>query len=56
MPESDCGEREKTPEAEPEAELPSPLTGPWEMKDGFLVLQGEKPLEIGGSAPVGEAK
>ena len=25
----------------------SPLTGPREMKDGFLVLQGEKPLEIG---------
>ena len=30
--------KEKTPEAEPEAELPSPLTGPREMKDGFLVL------------------
>lgn len=39
--------KEKTPEAEPEAELPSPLTGPREMEDGFQVLQGEKPLEIG---------
>ena len=38
--------KDKAPDAEPEAEIPSPLTGPRERKDGFLVIQGEKPVEI----------
>ena len=39
-------EMEKQPEAEAEAERPSPLTGPEQMKDGFVVSQEDRLLEI----------
>lgn len=37
---------EKQPEKEAEAEQPSPLTGPEQMKDGFVVSQEGRLLEI----------